>query len=300
MSSLRVGMDAVVTPGDSITSVTGFVKGHGTYESGNMLVSCVAGTAKRVNKLVSVHSARHRFKGDIGDVVVGRITEVGSKRWKVDIGGTQDAVLMLSSVVLPGGEQRRRTAADQLQMRDFFVEGDLISAEIQNFYNDGAISLHTRSLKYGKLDNGQLVVAPCVLMKRLGQHFLRLSCGVHVLLGLNGYIWITVMDDDSDSTRKETRMATAEEVERRRKMHSARRLTREERLKICRVANAIQILRGRFLSIYPDSIMHVYMKSIEHVILPKDMLLPTHIALLTKGLEWEDEGGSGEDMDVDS
>ena len=50
-------------------------------------------------------------------------------------------------VNLPGGVQRRRTHEDQLQMRDLYVEGDLISAEVQQFYGDGALSLHTRSLK---------------------------------------------------------------------------------------------------------------------------------------------------------
>jgi len=46
-----------------------------------------------------------RFTGEIGDVVVGRITEVAQKRWKVDINSRQDAVLLLSSVNLPGGVQ---------------------------------------------------------------------------------------------------------------------------------------------------------------------------------------------------
>lgn len=36
-------------------------------------------------------------------------------------------------------------------MRNFFEEGDLLVAEVQAFFSDGAISLHTRSLKYGKV-----------------------------------------------------------------------------------------------------------------------------------------------------
>ena len=37
-------------------------------------------------------------------MVIGRITEVGTRRWKVDIHAKLDSVLMLSSVNLPGGE----------------------------------------------------------------------------------------------------------------------------------------------------------------------------------------------------
>ncbi len=36
--------------------------------------------------------------------MIGRITEVGQKRWKVETHAKLDSVLMLSSVNLPGGE----------------------------------------------------------------------------------------------------------------------------------------------------------------------------------------------------
>lgn len=42
--------------------------------------------------------------GEVGDLVVGRITSVESKRWKADICAQKDASLQLSSVNLPGTE----------------------------------------------------------------------------------------------------------------------------------------------------------------------------------------------------
>lgn len=36
-------------------------------------------------------------------------------------------------------------------MRKYLQEGDLISAEVQSIFDDGSVSLHTRSLKYGKV-----------------------------------------------------------------------------------------------------------------------------------------------------
>ena len=40
-------------------------------------------------------------------------------------------------------------------MRNYFQEGDLLVAEVQQVgSSDGTASLHTRSLKYGKLRNG--------------------------------------------------------------------------------------------------------------------------------------------------
>lgn len=133
----------------------------------------------------------HRYKPQVGDLVIGRIIEVQAKRWKVDIYSSNDAVLMLSSINLPGGVQRRKLESDELQMRNFFCEGDLCVAEVQAFFNDGTISLHTRSLKYGKLRNGILVSVAPNLMRRLKSHFYTLPIGVDLILGLNGSIWVS-------------------------------------------------------------------------------------------------------------
>lgn len=47
--------------------------------------------------------------------------------------------------------QRRKLESDELQMRNFFEEGDLLVAEVQSLSADGTMSLHTRSLRYGKV-----------------------------------------------------------------------------------------------------------------------------------------------------
>ena len=63
---------------------------------------------QRVNKLVSVRPLSSRYVAELGDVVVGRVTDVAGKRWKVDVAAQQAAILMLSAVNLPGGIQVRR------------------------------------------------------------------------------------------------------------------------------------------------------------------------------------------------
>lgn len=42
-----------------------------------------------------------------------------------------------------------------------------------------------------QLRNGQLIAVPPILVRRLKSHFLTLPCGVDLILGLNGYIWIS-------------------------------------------------------------------------------------------------------------
>jgi hypothetical protein len=54
-----------------------------------ILVHAIAGVVHRVNKLVSVLPVKARYSGQIGDVVIGRILDVGQKRWRVDINANQ-------------------------------------------------------------------------------------------------------------------------------------------------------------------------------------------------------------------
>ena len=102
-------------------------RGHGTFlKKDGQICAAVNGYVERLNRLVCVQPVKTRYQGNVGDVVVGRILEVSSKRWKVDINAGQDAVLALSAINLPGGLQRRKCEEDELQMRKFYREGDVI------------------------------------------------------------------------------------------------------------------------------------------------------------------------------
>ncbi|KAI1641249.1 hypothetical protein F4809DRAFT_585525 [Biscogniauxia mediterranea] len=210
------GDEAIVTPGEIITEDPQWMRGHGTYTTTDppAIVSSVAGTLAKTNKLLSVRPLRARYTPEIGDLVVGRITEVQARRWRVDVGASLLAQLPLSAVNLPGGIQRRRTETDELQIRTFFSEGDLLVAEVQQLHNDGGAVLHTRSLKYGKLRNGVFLAVTGTgggggVVRARRQAF-TLDAGraisggggsggghatdddkIDVVLGVNGYIWIS-------------------------------------------------------------------------------------------------------------
>lgn len=182
--------NSIVTPGELITEDPIWMKGHGTYFLNDKTYSSVAGNISRVNRLLSVIPLRGKYSPETGDHVIGRITEVGNKRWKVDIGAKQDAVLMLGSVNLPGGVLRRKSESDELQMRNFLKEGDLLNCEVQTIFNNGMASLHTRSLKYGKLRNGIFLKVPSSLIVKSKNHAFDLPGNVSIVLGSNGYTWL--------------------------------------------------------------------------------------------------------------
>lgn len=78
-------------------------RGHGTYVNNDEIKASVAGVMEKVNKLISIRPLKSRYVGEIGDVVVARVTEVQQKRWKVNTNSRLDSILFLAAVNLPGG-----------------------------------------------------------------------------------------------------------------------------------------------------------------------------------------------------
>lgn len=206
----------LATPGQPLGSLTTYMRGHGTHlvapptsssqqaaaAAAATISSSLAGRVLLTNRLLSLSPLSHRYTPETGDLLLGRVKSVlpGARKWKIDISSSSgSASLALSAINLPGGVQRRKLASDELQMRTFLREGDLLVAEVQGVFADGGVGLHTRSLRYGKLRNGRLVRVPVGLVRRGRSHFIKLARPggeggeVEMILGLNGWIWLSAV-----------------------------------------------------------------------------------------------------------
>lgn len=231
----------LTVPGALIGSATGLMRGHGTYLQEDSLYSSLSGAIVQTNKLIRVKPVKSRYQGEIGDVVIGRIVEVQQKRWRVDTNSRLNSILLLTSVNLPGGELRRKSIEDELLMREYLREGDLVSAEVQQCFQDGALSLHTRSLKYGKLGQGILIKVLPHLVRRRKTHFHNLYCGASVILGCNGYIWVS-------------RHKTEDEQKSGGYIDDTELVQPETREVIARTANCIKLLARNSIPLYDTTI----------------------------------------------
>lgn len=275
-----------VNVGDTIPGYQeeGILKGHGTTDLNGKVVATLCGVVERVNKLVLVRTLRARYKPENGDIVVGRVVEVASKRWLVDINYNQAALLMLSSMNMPDGIQRRRTAVDELNMRSMFEEHDVICAEVRGFQHDGSLHLQARSLKYGKLENGQLITTSAYLVKRRKQHFHYLEqYGVDLILGLNGYIWVGVHTDlqnlegqgeEADGSDQKESRSTKSIVKSSGDANDLKEDSSSLRVRenISRLANAIRVLSALGFNLSLELVLDTFQVSIDWNIDIKDML----------------------------
>lgn len=249
----------LVTPGEMITNDPSYMRGHGTFvDADGCLRSSIAGYVEKLNRLVLVRPlCTRRYVGDIGDVVIGRILDIGNKRWKVDICARQDAILQLSSIPLPGGIQRRKSEEDELMMRSFFSEGQILVAEVQSLFADGALGIHTRNHKYGKLLTGELMTVQPSLIRRSKSHFLVTDWGVELIIGMNGYIWV-------GKPRVQAKLAIRDFDEASLTLYNndVEECTREEREAICRTRNILIMLDRLSCVIDESTIRQAYQRTL--------------------------------------
>mmetsp|Transcript_21441 Transcript_21441/g.27727 ORF Transcript_21441/g.27727 Transcript_21441/m.27727 type:complete len:305 (+) Transcript_21441:86-1000(+) len=274
-----------------------FLRGHGTYlereADSSQLRASVTGTVQRVNKLISVLPLTYnRYESHVGDLVVGRITAVSLNRWKVQLVSYQyTAALPLSGVHLPGGVQRVRTQQDAREMRMFLKEGDLVSAEVHKIMNDGvSVQLHTRSTRYGKLENGCfLTVPPGLIPKRKNHYVSNFLNQFDVLLGCNGWVWMQrQLKNDSinsaDTAGGEAPLVGGPELvelqEAQRAQHAQTPYSLEERQNLSRLRNSIECLRFASALITVENMGRVYQESIVQRLAPRQML--HHVLELTE------------------
>lgn len=188
-----------------------------------------------------------------------------SKRWRVDIGAPVLANLPLASINLPGGILRKRTDTDELQIRTYFSEGDLLVCEVQALNQDGSCNLHTRSLKYGKLRNGAFMSVKGVgggggVVRARRQLFtldtIHGGGKVDVILGVNGYIWISkhveVEGADTAITRMEEVVSTT--------VYSSQNdeISSETRREMARIRGLISLFVENGLRVDEDMVIRGY------------------------------------------
>lgn len=267
------------------------MRGHGTFyppTHPSTITSSLAGTILTTNKLLSISPLRRsRYTPEIGDLVVGRVVEVSggtsNKKWKVDIGSTNFAQLPLSSINLPGGILRKRTGADELAIREFFQEGDVLVAEVQQLFHDGSAGLHTRSVKYGKLRNGVFVDARTGLgagsgVVRSRRQVYSVDTGgkggvVDVVLGVNGFVWVGKHGDAAAAEKKDdvgmksnvnTKLAR-EAAENDKRMYASVNdyISAETRREIARLGGCIRVLVEAGKRVDEETVVRVYEACLE-------------------------------------
>jgi exosome complex component RRP4 len=149
---------------------------------------------------------------------------------------------------------------------------------------------HSPSLKAHtttQLRNGQLVCVPPILIRRLKSHFVSLPCGVDLILGLNGYIWVSKhinrnrqageegLDVESVySNQNEVGFIRGEVYKPSLTLDAFQAIDAPTRTAVSRVTNLIKVLASHFMPLSDVILLEAYEWAVENDVEVKDLTQP--------------------------
>jgi len=110
------------------------------------------------------------------------------------------------------------------------------------------------------------VTVPPILVRRLKSHFYALPCGVDLILGLNGYLWVSKHVKESEQEGEEGFDAEAVYSNKNDNIDDATRTA------ISRVSNVIRVLAAHFVPLSDTLLVEAYEWAVEQECGVKDFL----------------------------
>ncbi len=176
-----------VIPGDAIVRSMEWLPGKNTFRDGEWIISKRLGVVSIKARVVSVIPLNFVYIPKIGDMVVGRVDEVQSNGWIVDINSPYEAFLPLSGV-------RGYIDTTRTDLASIYDVGDLIYTEIVRI-SRSSVYLSMQSRMARKIKSGRIIrMNPAKIPRLIGRQgsmiaIIKRATGAHIFVGQNGLIW---------------------------------------------------------------------------------------------------------------
>ncbi len=149
----------VVAPGELLAEGE-HVLGENSYKIGNQIYSACVGLLEVDGNRVSVVPLKGGYIPHVGDIVGGRVLDVGLSGWTVDILAPYVAMLPASETSGPRGPRRR-------DLSETFDVGDMVLAQILAFDRTRDPLLTAKGPGLGKVSSGRVIQISAAKIPRL-------------------------------------------------------------------------------------------------------------------------------------
>jgi exosome complex component RRP4 len=180
----------LVTPGDLLAEGD-YLAGENTYKDDDKIYASRVGLVDYDVRRVNVVALKAFYVPSVEDTVIGKIVEVGTGSWTVDINAPYFAILRASDVLDRPFKPRTN------DLPSIFDVGDLIIAKIVAYDRTQDPLLTVREPGLGKIMRGQLVeVTPTKIPRVIGRKgsmisMIKKETACQITIGQNGLILIS-------------------------------------------------------------------------------------------------------------
>lgn len=180
----------IVTPGDLLAE-DDYVAGDNTYKKDSKIYATRVGLVGYEDRKVFVVALKAFYVPFVGDIVIGKVVEVGLGSWIIDIRAPYPAVLRASDAL------NRPFKPQRDDMPSILDVGDLVMAKIVAYDRTRAPLLTIREPDLGKVERGQIVeVTPTKIPRVIGRKgsmitMLKQETNCQITVGQNGVILVS-------------------------------------------------------------------------------------------------------------
>ncbi|MCS7104524.1 MAG: exosome complex RNA-binding protein Rrp4 [Thermofilaceae archaeon] len=184
---IHVSGGQVIVPGEFVAEGSCEVMGPHIISGKRYYAKVLSVAVIEKPKRVRLIPLKRRYIPTEGDLVVGKIIDVGPTYWLVDINSPYTAFLQVSEVF-------PRPAPKERDLSEIFQVGDLVAAKVLSFDFSHDPLLTVKESKLGKIEKGLLVeVASSRVSRVIGKKgqvidYLRSILNVELIVGRNGRV----------------------------------------------------------------------------------------------------------------
>jgi len=179
----------LVFPGELLAEGE-FSPGANVFRQGGRIYASRIGLAVQEDHTISVVALRGVYEPKVGDILLGKVIDLGGTSWFIDVGSPYTGVLNASDVFGRGFSPQTDDLSRALSI------GDMIIAEVLQFDRTRGPFLTTRGPGLGKITRGRIEkVTPAKIPRVIGKkgsmiQLLARETGCELTVGKNGWILI--------------------------------------------------------------------------------------------------------------
>ncbi len=191
----------IVIPGEILSEESNMIPGRGAIRQGNKIVSIYIGLKEIRGKHVNVVPLRGKYRPEIGDKVIGKIVDVTSVKWRIDINAKDNGILRPRDAIdvydkrAERGRKRssREMESDAMKM---YGLGDMVIAKIVSVDRVSDPTLTTVGESLGKIKDGTILEIdvpkiPRIIGKKGSMiKLLKDHTTCRLFIAKNGLVWI--------------------------------------------------------------------------------------------------------------
>lgn len=188
--SILINKRQLVIPGELIAKGD-YIAGENAYKEGENIFALKIGLVEISGKKISIIPLKGCYIPRVGDIVIGRVLEVGITGWLIDISSPYLALLPVSEVSAP------RLPFAKRDLTKIYDINDLIAAKVISFDRTKDPLLSTKDPGLGKITSGKVIkFSPAKIPRLIGKKgsmisMLKKETKSQIIIGQNGVIVVS-------------------------------------------------------------------------------------------------------------